>query len=108
MEAAKKADFTDIIIINETRGNPDNLIVCHLPYGPTAYFTLSNCILRHDIPEVTPSSLQYPHLILDGLNSKIGQRISRILQVYHTYTFILILLPTSLYLHTYISIYTLI
>jgi len=80
VEAAKKADFTDIVIVNETRGNPDNLIVCHLPFGPTAYFTLSNTILRHDIPDCQPVSLQYPHLIIDGLSSKVGQRIGRILQ----------------------------
>lgn len=78
--AAKGADFTDIIFLNETRGNPDNMIVCHLPYGPTAYFSLSNCVLRHDIPECTPASQAYPHLIIDGLTSKIGKRIGRILQ----------------------------
>jgi U3 small nucleolar ribonucleoprotein protein IMP4 len=80
VEAAKKADFTDIVVVNETRGNPDNLIVSHLPFGPTAYFTISNCILRHDIPECAPSSLQYPHLVIDGLSSKVGRRIGRILQ----------------------------
>ena len=80
VDAAKKADFTDIIVVNETRGNPDNLIISHLPYGPTAYFTLSNCILRHDIPECTPASQAYPHLILDGLESKIGKRFSTIIQ----------------------------
>ena len=59
---------------------PDALIVSHLPYGPTAYFTLSNCVLRHDIAECKPASQAYPHLIIDGLNSKIGKRIGRILQ----------------------------
>jgi U3 small nucleolar ribonucleoprotein protein IMP4 len=66
--------------VNETRGMPDALIISHLPYGPTAYFTLSNCVLRHDIAECKPASQAYPHLIIDGLNSKIGKRIGRILQ----------------------------
>jgi U3 small nucleolar ribonucleoprotein protein IMP4 len=80
IEACKKADFTDVIILNETRGMPDAMIISHLPFGPTAYFTLSSCVLRHDIPESKPASQQYPHLILDGLNSKIGQRVGRIIQ----------------------------
>jgi U3 small nucleolar ribonucleoprotein protein IMP4 len=80
VDACRKADFTDIVVVNETRGMPDGLIVSHLPYGPTAYFTLSNCVLRHDIPECTPASQAYPHLIIEGLNSKIGKRIAKILQ----------------------------
>lgn len=27
----------------------DGMVVCHLPYGPTAYFGLFNTVLRHDI-----------------------------------------------------------
>ena len=27
----------------------DGLVVCHLPYGPTAYFGVANAVLRHDI-----------------------------------------------------------
>jgi U3 small nucleolar ribonucleoprotein protein IMP4 len=80
VDACKKSDFSDIVILNETRGMPDGMIVSHLPFGPTAYFTLSSCVLRHDIPECKPASQAFPHLILDGLNSKIGQRIARILQ----------------------------
>ncbi len=78
--ACRKADFTDVVVLVETRGNPDGMTVCHLPYGPTAYFTLSNTVLRHDIPECQPASQAHPHLILDGLDSKIGQRVGRILQ----------------------------
>ena len=80
VDACKKSDFTDIILLNETRGEPDALIISHLPFGPTAYFTLSNCVLRHDIPECTPASQAYPHLIIDGFQTKIGLRIFRILQ----------------------------
>lgn len=80
VEACKKNDFSDIIILNETRGNPDSMIVSHLPFGPTAYFTLSSCVLRHDIPDVGPVSEAYPNLILDNLSTKIGSRVGRILQ----------------------------
>lgn len=80
IEACKKAEFTDVIILTETRGMPDGMTVSHLPFGPTVYFTLSNCVLRHDIPECTPASQAYPHLIFDGFNSPIGERVSRALK----------------------------
>jgi len=44
-------NFTDLIILHEHQGIPDGMIVSHLPYGPTAYFGLSNVILRHDLEE---------------------------------------------------------
>merc|ERR1712141_809954 len=34
----RKNNFTDLIILTENRGKPDGMRVCHLPYGPTAYF----------------------------------------------------------------------
>lgn len=80
VEACRKAEFTDMIVLSETRGIPDGLAVCHLPFGPTAYFTLLNTVLRHDIPDVSPASQANPRLIIDGLNSAVGQRIGRILQ----------------------------
>lgn len=80
LEACKKADFSDIIVLNETRGMPDAMIISHLPFGPTAYFTLSNCVLRHDIPDIGQASQAYPHLIIEGMSSKVGKRIGQILQ----------------------------
>ena len=44
-------NFTDLVILHETRGEPDGVIVSHLPYGPTAYFGLSNVVLRHDLKD---------------------------------------------------------
>lgn len=73
--------FTDVIVVHETRGDPDGLIVCHLPYGPTTYFGLSNVVLRHDLKDkVDPVSEAYPHLIFDGFNSKVGDRITDVLK----------------------------
>ena len=80
VESCKKADFTDIITLNETRGMPDGMVVSHLPFGPTAYFTLSNCVLRHDIPECKPASQAYPNIIIDALESKVGKRVGQVLQ----------------------------
>jgi len=74
-------DFSDLILLHETRGEPDGLIVCHLPYGPTAFFGMSNVVLRHDLKDkVDPVSEAYPHMIFDGFNSNLGDRISNILK----------------------------
>lgn len=80
IETCRTNDFTDIVVVHEHRGEPDSLTVCHLPYGPTAYFALSSCVMRHDIPDVGTMSEAYPHLIFDGFNSKLGERIQNILK----------------------------
>lgn len=51
------------------------MIVSHLPHGPTTYFSLSNVVMRHDIPEHKHMSEQYPHLIFHKINTKIGKRV---------------------------------
>jgi len=74
-------NFSDLIIVHETRGEPDGIIVSHMPYGPTAYFGLSNVVLRHDLKDkVDPVSEAYPHLIFDNFSTKIGDRITSILK----------------------------
>ncbi|XP_067833572.1 U3 small nucleolar ribonucleoprotein protein IMP4 isoform X2 [Heptranchias perlo] len=80
VQACKANSVTDLLIVHEHRGVPDGLIVCHLPFGPTAYFTLSNVVMRHDIPDIGTMSEAYPHLIFHNLTSRLGQRISSILK----------------------------
>jgi U3 small nucleolar ribonucleoprotein protein IMP4 len=78
---------TDLIVLHESSGRPDGIIICHLPGGPTLYGCLANVVLRADIkgkegeeqlratlPEV------YPHLIFDGMVSEVGRRVSTILK----------------------------
>jgi U3 small nucleolar ribonucleoprotein protein IMP4 len=73
--------MTDLILIHETRGVPDALIVSHLPHGPTLSMTLSNVTLRHDVSSNADSTVseQYPHLIFEGFGSKLGDRVKGIL-----------------------------
>jgi len=74
-------NITDLIILHETRGEPDGMIISHMPYGPTAYFGISNVVLRHDLKDkVDPVSEAYPHLIFQNFNTKLGDRISDILK----------------------------
>ncbi|KAM4011863.1 U3 small nucleolar ribonucleoprotein IMP4-like [Anomaloglossus baeobatrachus] len=58
----------------------DGLIVCHLPFGPTAYFTLCNVVMRHDIPDLGTMSEAYPHLVFHNFTSRLGQRVSNIMK----------------------------
>lgn len=83
VESCRSHDFTDLIVLHEHRGEPDGLVVCHLPYGPTAYFGLFNTVLRHDIgdkSQVGTVSEAAPHLIFDRFSSKLGQRVGNILR----------------------------
>jgi len=80
INTCKAKGVTDVIVLHETRGQPDGLIVCHLPFGPTAFFGLSNCVLRHDIDDVAPLSLAYPHLIFHNFTTKLGERTTNILK----------------------------
>lgn len=81
MLLARKHEMTDVIIVHEHRGKPDGLVVCHLPFGPTAYFGLSDVVLRHDLPEKPPTvSEENPHLIFHGFTAKMGIRVKTILQ----------------------------
>lgn len=80
MEACRANECTDLVILHETRGQPDALQICHLPYGPTAYFTLYNVVLRHDIDNCGTMSEQYPHLIFNNFASQLGKRVQDILK----------------------------
>jgi len=80
IHAARANDVTDLIFVHEHRGVPDNLVVCHLPFGPTAYFNLSGVIMRHDVPDIGPVSEQKPHLVFHNFKTKLAERTMSILK----------------------------
>lgn len=81
MNLARSHEMSDVIIVHEHRGEPDGMVICHLPFGPTAYFGLSNVVLRHDLAEKPPTmSEAHPHLIFHGFTAKMGLRVKTILQ----------------------------
>lgn len=49
VDSCRMHGFTDLVVVHEHRGQPDGLVVSHMPYGPTAYFGLFNAVLRHDL-----------------------------------------------------------
>ncbi len=80
VEACRANDVTDFIIVHETRGQPDGLIVCHLPFGPTAYFNMSDVVMRHDLPDLGHVSEAYPHLVFHNFKTRLGQRTADVLK----------------------------
>ncbi|KAI9295420.1 Brix-domain-containing protein [Neoconidiobolus thromboides FSU 785] len=80
VDTCKSNDVTDLVILHEHRGEPDGMIISHFPYGPTAYFTLYNVVLRHDIKDRGTVSEAYPQLIFDKFETKLGQRVMNILK----------------------------
>lgn len=76
----RSQEATDLIIVHENRGIPSNLVVCHLPYGPTAYFNVSGVVARHEIPEVKTMSEAKPHLIFHNFKTKLGERTMSVLK----------------------------
>lgn len=80
VDTCRANDVTDFIIVHEHRGVPDNLIICHLPHGPTAYFNISGVVMRHDVPNVGTMSEQKPHLIFHNFKTPLGERTVKILK----------------------------
>ncbi|WVZ00610.1 hypothetical protein V8G54_026679 [Vigna mungo] len=106
IESCRAHDYTDVVLVHEHRGVPDGLIVCHLPFGPTAYFGLLNVasisltvfhvdfrgqytnllfiqVTRHEIKDkkaIGTMPEAYPHLILDNFSTKLGERSANILK----------------------------
>lgn len=52
IEVARQNDFTDVVVVHEHRGEPDSLVVCHMPYGPTVSETKTafTCELIQSLP----------------------------------------------------------
>ena len=82
VKTCKAGDITELIILHEHRGIPDSMIVCHFPYGPTAYFSLHNVILRHDLKTEISGAISeaYPHLIFNDFQTTLGKRVKNILK----------------------------
>ena len=76
VQACRSNNITDLVVVHETRGVPDALVVSHLPFGPTVFFAVSNCVMRHDIRDHRdPMSLAFPHLIFENFSTALGERV---------------------------------
>ena len=79
VDAARDADFTDVVLVQETRGEPDAMLVSHRPFGPTVSFSLANAVLRHDIEGRAPVSEAAPHLVFHNFTTSLGKRVQSVL-----------------------------
>ena len=82
VELGKTSEFTDIVIVHEHRGEPDGLVISHLPFGPTAYFGISDTVMRHDVKDANlpKVSEQFPHIICENFTSELGKRTANVLR----------------------------
>ncbi|KAL8425242.1 hypothetical protein Efla_002308 [Eimeria flavescens] len=82
VELCRGNEVTDLIILHEHRGEPDGLVVCHLPHGPTAHFSLRDVALRHDLPE-KPANMSeaLPHLVFHNFSSRVEKEMPRGLEL---------------------------
>lgn len=73
----------NVTLTTTCRGNPDGMVVCHLPFGPTAYFGVHHCVLRHDIgskEQVGTISEVFPNLIFQNFSTELGKRFATVLK----------------------------
>eukprot|EP01100_Stratorugosa_tubuloviscum_P008123 TRINITY_DN3382_c2_g1_i1.p1 TRINITY_DN3382_c2_g1~~TRINITY_DN3382_c2_g1_i1.p1 ORF type:complete len:314 (+),score=119.08 TRINITY_DN3382_c2_g1_i1:75-1016(+) len=73
---AKKNKYTDVIVVHQDK-TISGLIVIHLPYGPTAFFKLTNVVQAKRIEGRAFPSSHFPELILNNFNSRLGHLIGR-------------------------------
>lgn len=81
VQSCIQKNYSDLVIVHEHRGEPDGIIICHLPLGPTLYLGVMNAVMRHDL-EIRPDPMSeaYPHLIFDGFSTALGDRVVHILK----------------------------
>nr|CAG4644133.1 EOG090X09U6 [Lepidurus arcticus] len=80
IKGAKEHGFTDIIVVNEDRRQPNGILVSHLPEGPTAYFKMSNVRLTKDMRKDRKDiTVHRPEVILNNFSTRLGQTVARLL-----------------------------
>jgi ribosome production factor 1 len=76
---ATEHGYTDIIVINEDRKQPNALILCHLPNGPTAHFKLTSIKCGREIRNHGRRTHHRPEVILNRFSTRLGHTVGRML-----------------------------
>ena len=80
VKSAIKNNYTDIVIINEHKKEPDGLLVIHLPDGPTAHFRLSNVRITTEMRKSHKAITDHrPEVILNNFTTRLGLTVGRML-----------------------------
>jgi U3 small nucleolar ribonucleoprotein protein IMP4 len=72
--------MTDVVVVHGTHGDPNCLIVSHLPFGPTAFLSVQNVVMRRQIPDAPPLTSAFPHLVFEDMTSALGVRVRKVIQ----------------------------
>lgn len=73
-------EFTDLVVVTDRLKEPYNMIVSHLPEGPTATFRISNFLAFSQLEDPAPRTEHYPELIFKNFDTRLGRRISRMME----------------------------
>ncbi|PAV88896.1 hypothetical protein WR25_07481 [Diploscapter pachys] len=79
VKQANGQNFTDLIIVSENMKQPNGLMICHLPEGPTAYFKINSLTFTKDLKRKGESTDHFPEVILNNFNTRLGHSIARML-----------------------------
>ncbi|KAL3284626.1 hypothetical protein HHI36_018780 [Cryptolaemus montrouzieri] len=80
VRSAIAKDYTDVLVVNEHRKEPDGLLVIHLPDGPTAHFRLSNVKITTELRKKHKDITAHrPEVILNQFTTRLGLTVGRML-----------------------------
>ncbi|EPY36748.1 ribosome production factor 1 [Angomonas deanei] len=68
------------VVVTDRLKEPHNMIISHLPQGPTAAFRVSNFLAHSQLEDPAPRTEHYPELIFKNFDTRLGRRISRMLE----------------------------
>jgi len=74
---AANRKFTDLVVLREGLGKPTELIVVHLPEGPSFTFNLMNYKHSYEIIGHANPTNHDPEIILNNFSTKLGRRVAR-------------------------------
>lgn len=75
---AIEREYTHLLIVNESRKQPDTLSMIRLPEGPTFLFQLTSIRLGKEIQGHGRSSCHTPELVLNNFTTRLGNLVGRL------------------------------
>lgn len=79
VQYASNKKFTHVAVLGEKQKECNGILVTQLPYGPTAYFKLTNFEPASKIPGHGSPTSHVPELILNNFSTRLGRRVGRFL-----------------------------
>eukprot|EP00727_Mastigamoeba_balamuthi_P001154 m51a1_g11035 putative ribosome production factor 1 (320) ;mRNA; f:428291-429513 len=76
---AKHKHFTDVIVVCENKELVSDIILSHLPNGPTAYFKVWNVVFLFKTLKILRSLRAPAELIMNNFGTRLGMTIGRMI-----------------------------